>query len=51
MTRVGVIGVGTVGRSVVEILEENRSIITARSGDEIVVKSGVVRNPEKVSDL
>ncbi|MGD9716588.1 MAG: homoserine dehydrogenase [Sulfuricurvum sp.] len=51
MTRVGVIGVGTVGRSVVEILEENRSIITARSGEEIVVKSGVVRNPEKVSDL
>jgi homoserine dehydrogenase len=51
VTRVGVIGVGTVGRSVVEILEENRSIITARSGDEIVVKSGVVRNPEKVSDL
>ncbi|MFZ5374370.1 MAG: homoserine dehydrogenase [Campylobacterota bacterium] len=51
MTRVGVIGVGTVGRSVVEILEENRSIITARSGDEIVVKSGVVRNPEKVADL
>jgi len=51
VTRVGVIGVGTVGRSVVEILEENRSIITARSGEEIVVKSGVVRNPEKVSDL
>lgn len=51
MTRVGVIGVGTVGRSVVEILEQNRSIITARSGDEIVVKSGVARNLEKLSDL
>ncbi|MCI4406195.1 MAG: homoserine dehydrogenase [Sulfuricurvum sp.] len=51
MTRVGVIGVGTVGRSVVQILEENKSIISARSGDEIVVKSGVVRDLSKVSDL
>lgn len=51
MTRVGVIGVGTVGRAVVQILEENKNIITARSGDEIVVKSGVVRDLSKVSDL
>ncbi|ADR34958.1 homoserine dehydrogenase [Sulfuricurvum kujiense DSM 16994] len=51
MTRVGVIGVGTVGRAVVQILEENKSIITARSGDEISVKSGVVRDLSKVSDL
>ena len=51
MTRVGVIGVGTVGRSVVQILDENKSIISARSGDEIVVKSGVVRDLSKVSDL
>lgn len=51
MTRVGVIGVGTVGRAVVQILEENKTIITARSGDEIVVKSGVVRDLSKVSDL
>jgi homoserine dehydrogenase len=51
VTRVGVIGVGTVGRSVVQILEENKSIISARSGDEIVVKSGVVRDLSKVSDL
>lgn len=51
MIRVGVIGVGTVGRAVVQILEENRSIISARSGDEIVVKSGVVRNLAKASDL
>lgn len=51
MIRVGVIGVGTVGRAVVEILRENSSIISARAGDEIVVKSGVVRNLEKASDL
>ncbi|MDD5159753.1 MAG: homoserine dehydrogenase [Sulfuricurvum sp.] len=51
MTRVGVIGVGTVGRAVVEILRENKNIISARSGDDIIVKSGVVRNLEKASDL
>lgn len=51
MTRVGVIGVGTVGRAVVEILRENKNIISARSGDEIIVKSGVVRNLDKASDL
>ncbi|MDP3465659.1 MAG: homoserine dehydrogenase [Sulfuricurvum sp.] len=51
MIRVGVIGAGTVGRSVIEILRENGSIISARAGDEIVVKSAVVRNLEKASDL
>ncbi len=51
MTKIGVIGVGTVGRSVVDILEKNRDIITARSGDEIVVKSGVARDITKHSDL
>ena len=51
MIRVGVIGVGTVGRAVVQILEENRSIISARAGEEISVKSGVVRNVAKASDL
>lgn len=51
MIRVGVIGVGTVGRSVVKILEENEAIITARAGDTIVVKRGVVRNLEKARDL
>lgn len=51
MIRVGVIGVGTVGRSVVKILKENAEIITARAGDSIVVKRGVVRNLEKARDL
>ncbi|MDP2078089.1 MAG: homoserine dehydrogenase [Sulfuricurvum sp.] len=51
MIRVGVIGVGTVGRSVVKILEENAAIITARAGDTISVKRGVVRNLEKAGDL
>lgn len=51
MIRVGVIGVGTVGRSVVKILEENAAIITARAGDGIIVKRGVVRNLDKARDL
>jgi homoserine dehydrogenase len=51
VTRIGVIGVGTVGRAVVQILEENKTIITARSGDDIVVKSGVGRDLSKLSDL
>ncbi|HEX5710660.1 MAG TPA: homoserine dehydrogenase [Sulfuricurvum sp.] len=51
MIRVGVLGVGTVGRAVVQILEENQAIITARSGEAIVVKSGVVRDLGKVGDL
>lgn len=51
MIRVGVIGVGTVGRSVVEILDQNRDIISARSGEDITVKSGVARNLAKLADL
>lgn len=47
MIKVGVIGIGTVGSSVVKILRENSDIITARSGEEIVVKSGVVRDLKK----
>jgi homoserine dehydrogenase len=43
MLKVGVIGVGTVGRSVVQILEDNKEMITARAGSEVVVKKGVVR--------
>ncbi|WP_300361168.1 homoserine dehydrogenase [Hydrogenimonas sp.] len=51
MIRVGIIGVGTVGQSVAQILEDNRDIITARAGKEIVVKKGVVRNLSKKRDV
>ncbi|MDX1294960.1 MAG: homoserine dehydrogenase, partial [Sulfurimonadaceae bacterium] len=51
MIKVGVIGVGTVGTSVVKILEDNKEMITARAGDEISVKSGVVRNLNKERDI
>ncbi len=51
MIQIGIIGVGTVGESVAKILEENRDIITARAGKEIVVKKGVVRRLEKERDV
>jgi homoserine dehydrogenase len=47
MIKVGIIGVGTVGTSVANILKENADVISARAGVDIVVKSGVVRNLSK----
>jgi homoserine dehydrogenase len=47
MIKVGIIGVGTVGTSVAQILKDNSDVITARAGCEIVVKSGVVKNLNK----
>ncbi|MDY0116241.1 MAG: homoserine dehydrogenase [Sulfurimonadaceae bacterium] len=51
MIKVGIIGVGTVGTSVVQILKDNADIISARAGVDIVVKSGVVQNINKKRDL
>jgi len=47
MVKIGILGVGTVGASVVNILESNADIIEARAGKKIVVKSGVVKNLSK----
>ncbi len=47
MIKVGIIGVGTVGTSVAEILRDNADVISARAGVDIVVKSGVVKNLKK----
>ena len=47
MVKVGIIGVGTVGTSVANILKDNADVISARAGCEIVVKSGVVKNLKK----
>lgn len=47
MVKVGIIGVGTVGVSVAQILRDNAEIISARAGVDITVKSGVVRNLNK----
>ena len=47
MIKVGIIGVGTVGTSVAQILRDNADVISARAGVDIVVKSGVVKNLSK----
>ena len=47
MIKVGIIGVGTVGTSVAQILKDNADVIFARAGQEIIVKSGVVKNLNK----
>ena len=51
MLRIGIVGVGTVGSSVCQILEENKDIITARAGVEIVPVVGVVKNLSKKRDV
>lgn len=51
MIKVGIIGVGTVGTSVAQILRDNADVISARAGVDIVVKSGVVKNLDKIRDL
>ncbi|MBU1667561.1 homoserine dehydrogenase [bacterium] len=47
MVKIGILGVGTVGASVANILETNADILEARSGKKIVVKAGVVKNLSK----
>ena len=51
MLKVGIIGVGTVGTSVANILRDNKNIITARAGKEIVATIGVVSNLHKIRDV
>ena len=51
MINIGILGIGTVGSSVVKILEENSDIIEARAGEKIVVKTGVVKNLSKERDV
>jgi len=51
MVKVGIIGVGTVGTSVANILKENADVISARAGVDIVAKRGVVRNLKKERGL
>ncbi|MCT7638584.1 homoserine dehydrogenase [Aliarcobacter butzleri] len=51
MLKVGIIGVGTVGTSVANILIDNKNIITARAGKEIVPTIGVVSNLGKKRDV
>jgi len=51
MVKVGLIGLGTVGSSVVKILEKNRDIIAARAGKEIVPIKAAVRDLGKKRDV
>ena len=51
MLKIGIIGVGTVGTSVCQILENNKDIITARAGKELVPVAGVVNNLSKKRDV
>jgi len=51
MVKVGILGVGTVGRSVARILIENGDIIEARAGRRIVPVIGAVRNLGKKRDV
>ncbi|WP_456478955.1 homoserine dehydrogenase [Nautilia sp.] len=51
MVKIGIVGVGTVGESVVKNIEKNRDLIRARAGKEIIVKTGVVRNLNKKRDV
>ncbi len=49
--KVAILGVGTVGSGVVRVLEKNRDIIKARSGQDIVAVVGVVKNLDKKRDV
>ena len=51
MINIGIVGVGTVGESVIKILQENEDIITARAGKKLNVVKGVVRNLDKKRDI
>ena len=48
---IAVLGVGTVGEAVAKILLQNKKLITARCGEEIVPVIGVVRNLNKKRDV
>ena len=43
----GIIGLGTVGSSVVKILRKNQNLIAARAGCGIRIKKGVVKDLSK----
>jgi len=51
MLKIAIIGVGTVGKSVIKILQENEDIISARAGKELKPVIGVVRDINKKRDV
>ena len=51
MIKVAIVGLGTVGTSVVQILQDNKEIIKARAGKEIKIVKAVVSNINKKRDV
>lgn len=51
MINIGIIGLGTVGSAVVNVLDTNKDLIKARCGKELVVKRAVVKNINKKRDV
>jgi len=51
MINIAIIGVGTVGSSVVKILKENKDLLNARAGKELKIVKGVVKNLNKKRDV
>lgn len=51
MLKIAIVGVGTVGQAVADILKKNRDVITARAGKEIKIVKGVVKNPARSRDV
>ena len=51
MVKIAIVGVGTVGCSVVKIIEKNSSLLNARAGKELKVVRGVVRDLTKKRDI
>ena len=51
MIKIGIIGVGTVGQSVANILQENSDIISARAGVDIIPIIGAVKSLDKKRDV
>jgi len=49
--KVALLGCGTVGRGVYELLRKNRNLLTERTGFDIEVKKILVRNPKKYEDI
>jgi homoserine dehydrogenase len=51
VVNVALLGTGTVGTGVIEVLKNNSSDITQKVGLEIKLKSILVRNPDKAAEL
>jgi homoserine dehydrogenase len=49
--RVGLLGVGNVGRGVLQILDQNKALIAERTGKSLVVTHAVVRDVEKAQSF